>query len=135
METLEPHHSLPVASCLAIPAEVARELPEKVRAELAILPADQQQAFVDDYQKKCKSLAMAYLVSLIYCHYLLLGRWTMTALMFVSLFVAAALGSIWWIIDLVRMPALVREHNERVAIEALQRLRGLAGEATPLVQP
>ncbi len=123
---IEPCSQLPAVANLAIPAEIARELPEAVRLELAALPAEQQQAFAGDYQKECKSLAMAYLVSLIYCHYALLGRWTMTACMLTSLFLAAALGSIWWIIDLFRMPALVREHNGKVAAEVLDRLRGAA---------
>ena len=123
---IEPCCQLPAVPNLAIPAEIARELPEAVRLELAALPAMQQQAFAGHYQKECKSLAMAYLVSLIYCHYALLGRWTMTGFMLVSLFLAAAIGSVWWIIDLFRMPALVREHNGKVATEVLGRLRSAA---------
>jgi hypothetical protein len=30
---------------------------------------------------------------------------------------------IWWLIDLVRMPRMVREYNERVAAEILQKLQ------------
>lgn len=130
--SLEPRYQLPALSRLAIPEEIARDLPETVRAELALLPTDQQQAFLSHYQKKCKSLAMAYLVSLIYCHYALLGRWTMTGFMLVSLFIAAALGAVWWIIDLVRMPWLVRDHNDKVALEVLQSLRALASEPAQL---
>jgi alanine dehydrogenase len=60
-----------------------------------------------------------------------LGRWAMSGMMFVSLFFAAALGWIWWLIDLVRMPEMVREHNHRVAFEILQTLTAPA-DPTPL---
>jgi hypothetical protein len=55
----------------------------------------------------------------------------MSGMMFLSLFIAAALGWIWWLIDLVRMPDMVREHNHRVATEILQTLTGPT-DPTPL---
>jgi hypothetical protein len=101
---------------------MAAALPPTVRAELAQLPSAQQDAFAAAFRTRSCSLLLAYLTSLIYCHYALLGRWAMSGMMFVSLFVAAALGWIWWLIDLVRMPEMVREHNHRVAVEILQTL-------------
>ena len=111
----------PVAA-LAIPSRMATSLPAAVRAELALLPAAKQDEFALAFRTQSRSLLLAYLTSLIYCHYVLLGRWAMSGMMFVSLFLAAALGWIWWLIDLVRMPEMVREHNHRVAIEILRRL-------------
>jgi hypothetical protein len=93
-----------------------------VRAELAQLPPAKRDEFVRAYQVRSRSLLLAYLTSLIYCHYGLLGRWAMTGMLFLSLFVAAAVGWIWWLIDLVRMPEMVREHNLRVATEILRQL-------------
>jgi hypothetical protein len=122
---------LPAEMRLAIPASVARELPDAVQAELATMPIVKQYAFMLDFEKKSKSLTMAYLCSLIYCHYILLGRWTMSGFMLCSLFLAAALGSIWWMIDLVRMPRLVREHNGRLAIEILRNLKVAARNPAP----
>ena len=119
------------AQALAIPPRMASALPAAVRAELARLPAAQQDAFALAYRTRSRSLLLAYLSSLIYCHYLLLGRWAMSGMMFVSLFVAAALGWIWWLIDLVRMPEMVREHNHRVAVEILQTLTAPT-DPTPL---
>ena len=112
------------AAALAIPARMATALPAEVRAALARLPAAQQDAFALAFRTQSRSLLLAYLTSLIYCHYALLGRWAMSGMMFVALFVAAALGWIWWLIDLVRMPEMVREHNHRVAVEILQSLTG-----------
>lgn len=111
----------PVAT-LAIPARIASALPPAVREELALLPSAQQDQFVEAFRTRSRSLLVAYLTSLIYCHYALLGRWAMSGMMFVSLFVAAAVGWIWWLLDLVRMPEMVREHNHRVATEILHTL-------------
>jgi hypothetical protein len=36
--------------------------------------------------------------------------------------VAVTLGWIWWLIDAVRMPGMVRAHNQRVAAEILRQL-------------
>jgi hypothetical protein len=115
---------------LAIPPRMATALPAAVRAELALLSAAKQDQFALAFQTRSRSLLLAYLTSLIYCHYALLGRWAMSGMMFVSLFVAAALGWIWWLMDLVRMPEMVREHNHRVAVEILGTLSAPAEPTT-----
>jgi hypothetical protein len=126
---------LPAETRLAIPASVVSELPDAVRAELATLPIVEQHAFMVDFEKRSKSLTMAYLCSLIYCHYILLGRWAMSGFMLCALFRAAALGSIWWLIDLVRMPRLVRDYNGKVATEILRNLKVAARNPAPFVHP
>jgi hypothetical protein len=117
---------------LAIPADVAACLPASVRDELALLPEEQQQEFLRAYQNQSARLGIAYLLSLFYCHYGLLGRWTMTGWMCLSLFVAGAIGFAWWLIDLVRMPQMVREHNDRVATDLLHKLRIAPAAPRPL---
>jgi hypothetical protein len=108
---------------LAIPAKIAASLPQTVRDQLAGMPEEEQHEFLKAFQRKSASLVMAYLSSLIYCHYGLLGRWAMSGWMWLSLFVASTVGVIWWLIDLVRMPAMVREYNHRVAADIVQKLR------------
>lgn len=119
-------HQLPVAyhppARLLIPAEIAASLPPALRDELALLPAAKQAAFVDAFRNRSANLLMTYLCSLVYCHYGLLGRWAMTGWMWLSLFVASTIGTVWWLLDLVRIPGMVREHNERVATEILRAL-------------
>lgn len=115
-EALDPFH-------LRIPAKIAESLPESIRNELATMPQREQEAFLKAFRDRSASLVMAYLTSLIYCHYALLGRWAMTGWMWLSLFVAGTLGLIWWLIDLIRMPGMVREHNHRVAADIVQKLR------------
>jgi hypothetical protein len=111
-----------VVAAPPVPAKIGAALPESVRAELALMPAAKQDEFRKAYQTQSRSLLLAYLTSLIYCHYALLGRWAMTGMMFVSLFIAATLGWIWWLIDLVRMPEMVRAYNHQVAADILRRL-------------
>ncbi|HLT02921.1 MAG TPA: hypothetical protein VK001_12115 [Geminicoccaceae bacterium] len=111
---------------LAIPAEIAESLPQSVRKELATMSKAEQEAFAKSFRAKSASLVMAYLASLIYGHYVLLGRWAMSGWMWFSLFVGSTIGVIWWLIDLVRMPGMVREHNHKVALDLL-RQRHLAG--------
>ena len=119
-----------------IPKEIAESLPDEVLRQLAQLPEAKQAEFVQAFQDQSRSLGFAYLTSLIYCHYALLGRWAMTGIMWVSLFVTSTLGpalaSIWWLIDLVRMPGMVRSHNRQVAADILRRLTG-GNDAAPLV--
>jgi hypothetical protein len=117
---------------LAIPAKVVACLPPSVRHELAGMPEDQQNEFLKAFQNQSASLGMAYLLSLFYCHYGLLGRWAMTGWMCLSLFVAGTIGLAWWLIDLVRMPKMVREHNHRLASDLLHELRIAAAPSRSL---
>jgi hypothetical protein len=125
-------HDGPAPGQLVIPAKVAASLPQSVRDQLATMPEAEQAEFLTAFERKSASLAMAYLSSLIYCHYGLLGRWAMSGWMWLSLFVASTLGMIWWLIDLMRMPRMVREHNHQVAADILQKLRIAATGPSPL---
>jgi hypothetical protein len=118
---------LPASTPTAIvPKEIAARLPDQILERLAQLPPSKQAEFVAAFHAQSRSLSFAYLTSLIYCHYGLLGRWTMTGLMWVSLFLSTtlgpALGSIWWLIDLVRMPGMVRSYNQQLAADLLRKL-------------
>jgi hypothetical protein len=116
----------------SVPSELAACLSGGLRKQLAQLPASQQAEFVEAFHNEARSLPFAYLTSLIYCHYGLLGRWALTGIMWLSLFVSStlgpALGSIWWLIDLVRLPGMVRNHNRQVATAILDKLA--AGDRT-----
>jgi hypothetical protein len=109
-----------------VPREIAARLPDQILERLAQLPPSKQAEFVAAFHAESRSLSFAYLTSLIYCHYGLLGRWAMTGLMWVSLFASSALGpalgSIWWLIDLVRMPGMVRSYNQQLAADILRKL-------------
>jgi hypothetical protein len=46
----------------------------------------------------------------------------MTDMMSLSLFVAVALAWVCWLINMVRMPGMMRAHNQRVAAEIMREL-------------
>jgi hypothetical protein len=129
---LHPACDRPETGHLAIPAEMAAALPPSVREQLASLPEAHQAAFAKAFERRSANLVVAYLSSLIYGHYALLGRWAMSGWMWLSLFVASTLGVIWWLIDLVRMPRMVREHNQQVALDILRQLAPVSSGPTPL---
>ena len=52
---------------LYIPSSIATQLPSMVRNELAKLPAQKQEEFIEEYKRKSKSLAIAYIFLLIIC--------------------------------------------------------------------
>jgi hypothetical protein len=116
-----------------VPSDIAACLSATLREQLAQLPASKQAEFIETFHNEAKSLSFAYLASLIYCHYGLLGRWALTGMMWLSLFVTStlgpALGSIWWLIDLARLPGMVRSHNQEVAAAILEKLT--AGDVNP----
>jgi hypothetical protein len=132
MTGTQPNLAQEAPDLLAIPAKVAACLPPSVRHELAAMPEERQSEFLRAFQNQSASLGMAYLLSLFYCHYGLLGRWTMTGWMCLSLFVAGTLGLAWWLIDLVRMPEMVRQHNHRLATDLLHELQVAPAAPTPL---
>jgi hypothetical protein len=116
----------------AIPAGIAASLPQSVCNQLATMSKHDQDAFLKAFQDRSASLVMAYLTSLIYGHYVLLGRWAMSGWMWLSLFTASTVGLIWWLIDLVRMPRMVREYNDRVAADIVQNLQAAAAGPSSL---
>jgi hypothetical protein len=103
---------------------IGRHLPPALRAQLASLPAHRQSEFLEEFQRKSKSLWAAYFCSLFYCHHALLGRrGTTLAMWLASLATLGMLGMAWWLVDLVRLPGLVRSYNEALALDILQNLR------------
>jgi hypothetical protein len=111
---------------MAVSERINRHLPSAVRAELASLPARTQSEFLEEFQRKSKSLWAAYFCSLFYCHHALLGRrGTTLAMWLASLATLGMLGMAWWLVDLVRLPGLVRSYNEALALHILRNLRAV----------
>lgn len=109
---------------LLVPQRVEDNLPSVVRTELAKLPAHLQDAFVEEYDRKAKGLGVAYLCSLLYCHYGFLGRWGMTTIMWIAAIASfGVISLVWWVIDLFRMPSLVRDHNHDIAMEVMRNFK------------
>jgi len=63
-------------------------------------------------ESEMKDTALGYLCwAIVGCHYAYLGRWGMQVLFWIT---AGGLG-LWALIDLFRIPGLVRRHNWEVA--------------------
>ena len=111
---------------VAVSERVNKHLPSAVRGQLARLPARAQSEFLDEFQRRSKSLWAAYFCSLFYCHHALLGRrGTTLAMWLASLATLGMLGMAWWLVDLVRLPGLVRSYNQALAFDILRNMRAV----------
>ena len=109
---------------LLIPNSIADSLPAMVRNELAKLSAQRQEEFVEEYKRKNKSLGLAYLFLIIVfaLHYGYLKKWGLQVVFWITgggLF-------IWWLIDLFRLPRLVRNYNKDIATDVMVNLKAIS---------
>lgn len=104
---------------------VADSVPAKLRDDLRALSPQKQHEFVEAYNRKARSTAAAYFLCLLVGgHYAYVGRWGIQILFWVSL------GGllIWWVVDLFRIPAMIRQYNELVARDIMRALTEASGE-------
>jgi hypothetical protein len=95
-----------------------------VKTSLAELPAAEQEAFVEEYRRRAKSIPVAYLLWLLFgLHYVYLRNW---AMQFLFWFTCGGMW-IWWFIDLFRIPGIVRDHNKDAAIDVMRDLKIIKG--------
>lgn len=104
-----------------ISQSVLRSLPISVRDTLPKLPREKQEQFLEEYRKRSKSIVIAYLrwIILPYQHYAYLEK---NLQMVVYLLSVGGLG-VWAIIDLFRIPGLVRQYNRDAARMALAEIQ------------
>lgn len=89
---------------------------------------DDQETFIAEYNRKKKNAATAYFTSLAFLHYAYTGRLGLTLLgWFVSMCTLGIGLILWWIVDLFRIPALVRDYNSDVAVSVLRDQRIIMG--------
>jgi TM2 domain-containing membrane protein YozV len=93
-----------------------------VRDELSRLTERQQTTFNEEYQRKAKSMGVAYLFLLcLGWHYAYLGRWGTQILYWLT---AGGFG-LWIIIDLFRLASVVQDYNKTVAVNVMKDLRAI----------
>ncbi len=105
-----------------IPPSINEELPAMVRNELSRLDPQKQEEFLEEYKRKRKSIAVAYILWLIGFHYLYLSKWGMQLLYWVT---AGGL-LIWAVIDLFRIPFLIENYNKDVAVDVMRNLKAIS---------
>ena len=102
---------------MIIPESIFKDLSRSVRDRLSAMSRGKQEQFLNLYKQRSKKIHIAYLRWIIfpYQHYVYLEEnlW--------MLFYLLSLGGlgIWMIIDLFRIPGLVKSKNRDIAREAI----------------
>ena len=108
-----------------IPGSILDKLPTMVKIELLRMPADRQELFLEGFRRKSKSVGLTYFFWLIVgLHYIYLGKLGWQLLYWVT---GAGLG-IWALVDLFRIPGMVREYNKDIATDVLRDLKIISAE-------
>ncbi|MDT8341165.1 MAG: TM2 domain-containing protein [Longimicrobiales bacterium] len=107
---------------LMIPPSVAAILPAVVRNNLAGLPASRQEEFMEEYSRRAKGAAPAYILWLLLgFHYVYLRRWGLQFLFWIT----GGGFLIWWVVDLFRVPGMVRNYNKDTATDVMRTIRAI----------
>jgi hypothetical protein len=104
---------------LYIPTEIIDTLPSLVKNELKELSTQKQEEFLEEYNRKKKSVGWTYVLWFIGFHYAYLRKWGTLVLYWITF---AGLF-IWAIIDLFRIPGLVKDYNKDASIDIMRNLK------------
>ena len=106
---------------LLIKSSIADILPAMVKTDLAKLPEEKQAAFVEEFERKKKSVGMAYFFLLICLGmpYGYLGCWGMQ---WVYWFTGAGCG-LWFFYLLFTLAGKVKDYNRDVAVGVMRDLK------------
>jgi len=109
---------------LYISNSIANKLPSMVRNELAKMPAIKQEEYIEEYKRNIKSLGIAYLFMffILGMHYGYIKKW---GLQFVFWLTGGGF-IIWFLIDIFRLPSIIRDYNKDKAIETMRNLKATA---------
>lgn len=97
-------------------------LPSMVKEQLNKMPKEKQNQFTEEFDRKTKSIIIAYLVWLFpFMQYGYLGKWGIQIIYWVT----GGGFMIWWFIDLFRMVSLVKDKNKDIAIEVMKDIKSI----------
>ena len=107
-----------------IDQSILDSLPSIVKGNLSSLNEMEQSMFVEEYNRKKKSVGLAYLCHIFFfsCSYGYLHKWGLQILYWLT----GAGFLIWFLIRLFTIPGSVRAYNQDVAIEAMRNVKLLA---------
>ena len=90
-------------------AEFVNDLHPKILYELGKICPENQIRFKELYSKRKRSLGLAFICLIFFpgTHYAFLGRWQLQIMFWLTLGGAF----VWWLVDLFRLPTLVKECN------------------------
>ncbi len=102
---------------------IVGNLPAMVRNELAKLSSQKQEEFLEEYERKEKSIFVGYILWLLLgWHYAYQKKWGIQILFWITgggLF-------IWWLIDIFRVPGMINNYNKDKAIEVMRNLQSIS---------
>lgn len=110
-----------------LPDSVRKQLPAMVRHEVARMSPQHQEEFLEEFNRKSKDIAVCYILwFLLGLHYAYVRKWGLLILMWITFggFV------IWWIVDIFRIPGVVRDYNRDVALAVLRDQKAIAGPSS-----
>lgn len=100
------------------------DLPAVAQASFNNLTDPQRAIFADEYTRHKKDTIGAYVCwFIIGCHYAYLGKWGVQVVFWLSWFLI--IGFIWWLVDLIRIPGMIKMHNQDAAVAAMQAVKTL----------
>lgn len=100
-------------------ARTVRSLPPSVQHVVLQMDPGAQSALFNEYESKKKRTSIGYIFWLFLGWHYIYAR--QIGLQFAFWFTLGGFG-IWWLVDLFRMPSIIRACNEQVARQALQTL-------------
>lgn len=111
-------------------AEIEKDLPTIVKAELSNMNDTQRKMFAEEFGKKQRTLFHSYGYLIIgSLHRWYLGKPWMTLVQWITIF-AGGIGLIWVFIDLFLIPSMRREKNAEIAKGILAEQRILSGSGS-----
>jgi len=107
---------------LFVAQSVSNNLPSMVRNELATLPSQKQEEFVEEFNRNKKSLGVGYLLLILGLHYGYFGNW---GLLILFILTGGGLG-VWLLIDLFRLPSMIKQHNKDTSMDIMRNLKAVS---------
>lgn len=107
--------------------KLPKSLPRMVSQELTKLSIENQEVFLEEYNRRRKSTLFAYVLWLcLGWHYVYFGKWGTQILFWLTC------GGllVWYFIDLFRIPGIVSNHNKTVAIDVMMNLKAISHDIT-----
>lgn len=108
---------------MLIPQSIQKDLPSIVKRELSSMSANEQQEFVEEFTRKSKDIGTAYMLYFIGFQYSYVRKYGLQVLYFLTIYGLF----LWLLIDLFRIPSMIRNYNKDVAIDVLRNIKAISG--------
>ncbi|WP_304142724.1 TM2 domain-containing protein [Mesoflavibacter zeaxanthinifaciens] len=96
-----------------------------VQQRLKDFSATEKKAYLDEYNRKKKSVFTAYLLLIpLGWHYAYLKKWGLQVLCFLTLWGFL----LWWFIDWFRVPSLVKNYNKDLSVSLLNNFNWVSNK-------